>query len=132
MTGEKNLDKLLKSMSPSLMDGEYVFCTFPHSHYGDHTELDPLASFIESEGLTLIVAKSKADEYKLDYESVFKGIALSVHSSLEAVGLTATISHKLAYNGISANVCAAFYHDHIFVQRDYAEKALGVLTELSL
>ena len=83
MTGEKDLDKLLSSISPELLDGEYVFCTFQNAHYGDHSDLEPIASFIESEGLTLVVPKSKANEQGLSYESVFKGITLRVHSSLE-------------------------------------------------
>jgi hypothetical protein len=131
MTGEKDLDKLLSSISPELLDGEYVFCTFQNAHYGDHSDLEPIASFIESEGLTLVVPKSKANEQGLSYESVFKGITLRVHSSLEAVGLTAALSQKLTEYGISANVIAGYYHDHIFVQKEHAEKAIEALNEFA-
>ena len=55
MTGERDLYKLLASMSPILMDGEYVFCSFQNAQYGDRPELEPFASCIEPEGLTLIV-----------------------------------------------------------------------------
>nr|WP_275889019.1 ACT domain-containing protein [Desulforhopalus vacuolatus] len=65
----------------------------------------------------------------MKYEGVFKGITLTVHSSLEAVGLTAAISSKLAEKGISANVIAAYYHDHIFVQTEKAEMAMEALNE---
>ena len=54
-----------------------------------------------------------------------------IHSSLEAVGLTAAVSTKLATKGISANVIAAYYHDHIFVSAEKAELALLALKELS-
>ena len=131
MTGEKDLDKLLTSISPELLDGEYVFCTFQNAHYGDHSDLEPIASFIESEGLTLVVLKSKANEQGLSYESVFKGITLRLHSSLEAVGLTAALSRKLTEHGISANVIAGYYHDHIFVQKEHAEKAIEALNEFA-
>ncbi|MFT5220537.1 MAG: hypothetical protein ACI9LO_002126 [Planctomycetota bacterium] len=131
MVGEQNLATLLKSMSPGLIPGEYVFISFPDARYGDHTDLEPIAAINESEGLTLVIPKSKADGKGLDYESVFRGITLSVHSSLEAVGLTAAFSKKLTYHGISANVIAGFYHDHIFVQSDYAEQAMAALGELS-
>jgi len=57
-------------------------------------------------------------------------ITLTVHSSLEAVGLTAAVAGALARQGISANVVAAFYHDHIFVPRDQAERAVAVLEKL--
>ena len=130
MTGEKDIDKLLKSMSPELMDEEYVFCTFCDARYGDYPDLEPIAAISESEGLTLIVTKSKADVRGLNYESVFKRITLNIHSSLDAVGLTAAFSNKLTEKGISANVIAGYYHDHIFVQREFAERAIGALNEL--
>ena len=50
-----------------------------------------------------------------------------VHSSLAAVGLTAAVAAALADHGISANVVAAFYHDHIFVPAERAEEALAAL-----
>ena len=131
MTGETDLEKLLESMSPKLMDGEYVFCTFENAQYGDYADLDPLAAIREPEGLTLIIPRSKADDKGLGYESVFKGITLSVHSSLEAVGLTAAFSGKLTEHGISANVVAGFYHDHIFVQSELAKRAVEALIELT-
>lgn len=127
MTSEKNLEKLLAEMSPRLIDGEYVFCSLENGRYGDHAELFPLASFVEDEGLTLVIPRAKADEHGLGYESVFRCITLSVHSSLDAVGLTAAISTRLAEQGISANVIAAFHHDHIFVQAASAERAMAAL-----
>ena len=131
MTGETDLDKLLKSMSPELLDGDYVFCTFPHAQYGNYSELEPIAVISESEGLTMIIPKTKADEGNISYESVFRGITLSIHSSLNAIGLTAAFSNKLTEQGISANVIAGYYHDHIFVQSELAEKAIEALNEIA-
>jgi len=131
MTGEKDLQKLLASMSPELLEGEVVFCTFPGAQYGDHSALAPIAAIREAEGLTLVIPKSKADENKLRYESVFRQITLTVHSSLDAVGLTAAFAGKLTEHGISANVIAGFFHDHIFVQREHAERALDALKQLA-
>lgn len=128
-TGESDLGKLLASMSPVLIDGEFVFCSFENAHYGDHSEFEPIAVVTESEGLTLVIPKSKADEFDLNYESTFRGITLEVHSSLEAVGLTAAFSSKLTEHGISANVIAGYFHDHIFVPSEHAEKAIAALTE---
>ena len=132
MTGETDLATMLSSLSPQLMDGDYVFCTFPSAAYGDHLELEPIASMHEREGLTLVVTKTKADQHGLSYASVFKGITLTVHSSLDAVGLTAAFSAKLTENGISANVVAGFYHDHIFVQQEDAANAMSALGEFAL
>jgi uncharacterized protein len=53
------------------------------------------------------------------------------NSSLQAVGLTAAVSGKLAAKGIPANVVAGFYHDHLFVPSDRAQEALAALRELS-
>lgn len=66
-----------------------------------------------------------------EYESLFKQITLTVYSSLDALGLTAAVARKLASHGISANVVAAYYHDHIFVQKEKADEALLALKELS-
>jgi len=131
MSGETNLEKLLASMAPELMDGEYVFCTFPNARYGDYQDLEPVAAINESEGLTLLIPKSKADEKNFAYETAFKGISLTVHSSLDAVGLTAAFSSKLAVLGISANVFAGYYHDHIFVQSELAQSAVEALKEIA-
>lgn len=129
MAGETNLEKLLKNMTPKLIDGEFIFTTIPSGKYGQYIHFHPLASFMEEEGLTLIVPKSEADNNKLNYEGVFKCITLTIHSSLDAVGLTAKVATKLADHGISANVIAAYFHDHIFVQSDKADEAIKALNE---
>ncbi|MFA7108989.1 MAG: ACT domain-containing protein [Sphaerochaetaceae bacterium] len=126
MAGEENLEILLKTMTPELKNEEYVFITLT-GNYGDYKNLKPIGSFLEKEGLTLIVTKTKADENKLKYEQVFKLITLNVYSSLNAVGLTAAVASKLAEKEISANVVAAFYHDHIFVPLKQANDALEAL-----
>lgn len=131
MNGERDLEKLLNSIAPELLNGDYVFCTFPDAQYGDYSELEPIAVISESEGLTMIIPKPKADERNIRYESVFKGITLTIHSSLDAIGLTAAFSNKLTEQGISANVIAGYYHDHIFVQSELAEKAIAALNELA-
>jgi len=130
MSGEQDLNRMLASLSPTLMDEAFVFLSFSRAQYGDFGDLDPIAAFRESEGLTLVVPESVARERGFDYDAVFRGITLGVHSSLEAVGLTAAVSRALAERGISANVVAAYYHDHIFVQDERAEEAMSVLESL--
>jgi hypothetical protein len=129
VAGEENLEKLLGSMSPVLVKGEYVFCTLKNSRYGDYADARPIASFEEAEGLTLVLLKEAADSFDLVYDGIFRCITLGVHSSLEAVGLTAAVAAKLAAHGIAANVIAAYFHDHIFVQSRLAEPAIGLLLE---
>ncbi len=130
MNGETDLDRLLASLSPVLVDGEFVYCTFATAQYGDHAHLQPVAAIGEPEGLTLIVPKANADAHGLDYTIVFRMITLRVHSSLEAVGLTAAFSSTLAEHGIGANVIAGFHHDHILVPGEDAEAAIAALETL--
>ena len=130
MSGITELDQLLRSMQPKLAESEFVFCTVSGS-IKDYLELKPLATFNESEGLTLVVEKSLAEKSSLSFEGSYSQITLTVHSSLEAVGLTAAVATKLAEKGISANVIAAYYHDHIFVQTSKAQAAVLALKELS-
>jgi uncharacterized protein len=127
MAGERDLDKLLASLSPRLMDDDFVFCTIKGATYGDFADLSPLASFSEDEGLTLVLTKENADKAGFPHESLFKCITLDVHSSLEAVGLTAAVSRRLADRGISANIIAAYHHDHVFVQAEKADDAREAL-----
>ncbi|MBU2918231.1 ACT domain-containing protein [Psychrosphaera sp. F3M07] len=131
MVGETNLTTLLQSMSPKLMTDEYVFCCVTDNHM-DYQALSPLATFRETEGLTLVITKAQAEANNIPFESVFSGITLTVHSSLDAVGLTAAVASKLAEYEISANVIAAYYHDHIFVQKEKAELAIKALQEFSI
>jgi len=129
LTGESNLETLLKTIKPKLNDGEFVFCTLKDLTLPDIK--DALLIFKEDEGSTIIVKKGIADELKLHYSFVASWITLSVHSSLEAVGLTAAFSKALSDNGISCNVVAAYYHDHIFVDIKDAKKAMLILNKLS-
>lgn len=129
MPGETNLHTLLKTMKPKLNDGAFVFCTL------NDPSLVPVADavmiFKEEEGTTLVLRKETADALQLNYSFITSWITLTVHSSLEAVGLTAAFSNALSANDISCNVVAAYYHDHIFVDKKDAEKAMAVLNKLS-
>lgn len=130
MTGITALDELLRSMQPELLNGEMVFCTVA-GQMADYVGLEPVAMIREREGLTLLVSKAQAEQQGWPVESCFRQISLSVHSSLEAVGLTAAVASCLAQRGISANVIAAYYHDHIFVPAHQAGQALAALQALS-
>ena len=129
MTGETNLQTLLKNMTPSLQAGQYVYCVTDDVHGIGLEEI--VGFFREKEGVTVIVSKETADRLGLEYSYVAAWITLTVHSSLEATGLTAAFATALAEAGISCNVVAAYFHDHIFVARSDGERALRVLEDLS-
>lgn len=129
MSGETNLEILLKNMKPELNAGEYAYCQ------ADSCEqifsLEPLGCFHEQEGWTMILPKEKADSLGIPYTTSFAWITLTVHSALEAVGLTAAFAKALTESNISCNVVAAFHHDHIFVPLKDAKRAMDALQKLS-
>ncbi len=131
MAGITKIDQLLAEMAPELGVETYIFTTFEGAKYADLASLTPIASFQEKEGLTLVVERSVAEKAGIPFAATFRKISLQVHSSLDAVGLTAAISRVLAHKGISANIMAAYFHDHIFVPSERAEEALQVLKNLS-
>ncbi|MBD9372989.1 ACT domain-containing protein [Rhizobium sp. ARZ01] len=131
MSGITEIDRLLAEMQPELREGTFVYCVVPFAEAERCYCLQPLATFREEEGLSLILPQSVADATGLAASAPMRMITLTVHSSLEAVGLTAAIATALTREGISANVVAAFHHDHVFIPADDAERALAALKALS-
>lgn len=129
MSGEENILQLIKGMTPKLNKGEYVFCTI--KDLSTINRNDTICEFKEKEATTIVIERKKAAVLKLKYEYVASWITLTIHSSLEAVGLTAVFSTALAKHNISCNVIAGYYHDHIFVDVKDSKKAINVLTALS-
>lgn len=128
MLGETDLTRILATLDPILHEGTYVYCTVPNDSEIKLTEA--VLIFREDEAKTVILEKKRADELALDYHYEASWITLSVNSSLDAVGLTAKFSSALGEAGISCNVVAGFYHDHIFVGKADANRAVQVLTGL--
>ena len=129
MSGEKNIEVLIKEMKPYLNNGEYVFTTI--NHLKNINPEDIIGQFKEKEGTTLILERKKADELNLVYHFIASWITLKIHSALDAIGLTAAFSSELTKHNISCTVIAGFYHDHIFVDKKDETKAIEVLVNLS-
>ncbi len=123
-----DLAMLLRSMEPELHTGVYAYCVAPHGT--DLSALSPVATVSESEGLTLILPEAQA--VQAGFAVLFRAawITLTVHSDLQAVGLTAAFATALGQAGISCNVVAGAYHDHIFVPVEQAKSALAALKAL--
>ena len=81
--------------------------------------------------MTLLLERQCAEQAGFRFAGVYRKITLGVHSSLQAVGLTAAVSTALAGQGISANMIAACHHDHVFVPAQRAEEALAIIRGLS-
>lgn len=123
-----NLAALLRSMEPELHDGVYVYASVPPDC--DLGGLALIAMMREREGVTVVVPE--ADALRASLPIMFRAawITLTVHSDLEAVGLTAAFATALGDAGISCNVIAGAFHDHIFVPVDRGADALRALHAL--
>lgn len=124
----KALDQLISTMQPELQPDLYVYCVWPLNKSW-HGPL-PLATFKEKEGLTLVLTEQQAEDYQLDILFRARWISLTVYSDLEAVGLTAAFATALADAGLSCNVFAGAYHDHLLVPVHQADAALLALEQL--
>ena len=131
MTAVVNLKNLIANMHPKLSEEVYVFCSLTDMTDTEIMHLKPLCIYKEAEGTTIIINKHVAIDNHFDFDEDFKRITLEVHSSLNAVGLTAAVTTALTDKGISANVIAAYYHDHIFVPSTKANLAMTALIALS-
>lgn len=133
MDGQRSLPALLATLDPALVDGVWVFARAPVA--GD---AGTLASFVaasfatvhEAEGLTLVMPEALARDHSLEAAFRCRIITLTVHSSLDAVGLLATVTRPLADAGISVNPLAGFFHDHLCVPPERADEAITRLREL--
>jgi hypothetical protein len=127
MAGTTDLAQLLRTLEPVLRDGEFVYATVVDVPAGLPVE----AMVREPEGLTIVVRRDAADIHGISYDYEAAWITLTVHSSLEAVGLTAAFATALSREGISCNVLAGHHHDHILVATADAERAMDVLHGLA-
>ncbi|OBT90785.1 hypothetical protein VE02_00605 [Pseudogymnoascus sp. 03VT05] len=127
--GETDLPTLLSTMTFTLSPTTYVYLTTT-SPLPLLTALDPILTFREREGTTLITTLDLANAHGHKYTYACRMITLEIHSSLEAVGFMAAISKGLTERGCSANVVSAFFHDHLFVPVGMEGVAMEVLGEL--
>jgi len=125
MAGEADLAVLLRSMRPELHAAAYGYAVT------DTAVVGAFAQVAEAEGTTVIAPLEVLAAHGIVVEPHWARISLTVHSDLAAVGLTAAIARALATAGISANVVAGFYHDHVFVPWERRAEAMAALRGLS-
>ena len=123
-----DLDELLRTLAPVLHGGVYVYTQLgpERSLHG----IDAVAMIREPEGVTLVVREEEAMRHGLPVLFRAAWVTLTVHSDLQAVGLTAAFSRALADAGIGCNVIAGALHDHVFVPVEHAQRALVALRAL--
>ena len=123
-----HLPDLLGHLDPRLHEGTYAFAVLPEGR--EAAGLPVVATLQEAEGLTVVLPEAVAA--REGFPCLFRAawITLTVHSDLQAVGLTAAVAGALAGAGISCNILAGAFHDHLFVPAEAAQAALAVLREL--
>ena len=127
--GERDLATLLRSLRPVRRPGTWVWASVPADAVPAGARPDVVV--VEDEGTTLVVRREEADALGLAHVFPCAWLTLRVHSALDAVGLTAAVAGALTEAGISANVVAGRYHDHLLVPEDRADEALAVLNALA-
>ena len=123
-----DLTQLLCTMEPTLNPSVYVYSSVPFD--ADLGKFNPIATFREKEGITIITDEKSAKDANLKILFRAAWITLTVHSNLAAIGLTAAFSTALGKSNISCNVVAGAFHDHIFVPVESALIAMNVLKQL--
>ena len=131
MTGETDLGRMLSTLRIERLDEPVTVVAIDESTeqpigLGDGV----LALITEVEGTTAVVTVDGAERrgWPVGFRAAW--LTVAVHSSLEAVGLTAALSTALADRGIPCNVLAGFHHDHLLVPLDRADDALEALDRL--
>jgi hypothetical protein len=119
---------MLESLRPTVADRPYVFVTVPAD---EAARLLPRAwAFVrEAEGVTVICEQAEADRLGLHSNGPWALISLGVQTDLEAVGLLAAVTARLAVAGVSVNPVAGYYHDHLLVPWGLRDRALALLDE---
>jgi hypothetical protein len=128
--GEKNLTTLLRTMQPTLLDGNWSFVTVPNGKPMPQG-LNPLMTCREPEGLTMLLDEPDLAKSALPHAFFCKGISLHVSSSLYAIGFLAAVTDALARQSMSINIVSAFNRDYVFVPAARANEAVEVLKKLA-
>ena len=76
MPAKTDLEDILENLLPSLIDESYVFITSKEPINVLVNSLNPVATFTEDEGSTLVITKAIADKNFIQYETVFNCISL--------------------------------------------------------
>lgn len=123
--GETDLDAMLATLAVRRRPGVFTYVAVEVPTPG----LLASAHAVVREGpLTSIVLPVDAAEQGQLVTVRLAWLTLTVQSSLEAVGLTAAISERLARENIACNMLAGYHHDHVLVPVERVDDAIAALT----
>jgi hypothetical protein len=130
MSGETNLELMLASLTVTRRPLTYTVVSVEAAEEPPAIGGGVAAVLVEREGVTVVCSVEAAERngWPVDFEATW--LTLDVHSSLEAVGLTAAFSAALSAASIPCNVLAGFFHDHLLVPAARADEAVQCLEAL--
>jgi len=123
--GETDLAAMLATLSVKRRPGVFAYIAVQVPTPG----LIAAAHAVVKEGrlTTIVLPVDAAARAGQAADVQFAWLTLTVQSSLDAVGLTAAVSARLAAIGIPCNVLAGYHHDHLLVPVDRVDDAINVL-----
>lgn len=127
MAGETDLAAMLATLDVERRPGTFAFVSSDDPTFAAEAQ----AMVHEAQGTTWVVPIAVAREAGVDVEFEAAWLTLTVHSALEAVGLTAAFSRALGDVEIPCNVLAGFHHDHLLVPVDRVDDAIAALRKLA-
>jgi hypothetical protein len=126
--GETDLGRMLADLAVERRPGVFTFVAVSVPTPGLLAAAEAMVT--ERELTTLVLPVEAAERAGLPVTVELAWLTLLVHSSLEAVGLTAAVSSQLAAEGIACNVIAGYHHDHLLVPYRRVDDAVAALAAL--
>ena len=128
MAGETDLATIIGSLTVGRRPEPVTVCTVDEAvAVGDGV----LAVLAEAEATTVVATVATAEQRGWPVEWMAAWLTIEVHTSLDAVGLTAALSAALAERAIPCNVLAGYHHDHLLVPLDRADDAVAAIEALA-
>lgn len=121
---------MLATLEVSVRPGRFGVVSLPSEERVPSLGGGVEALVVEDEGTTVIATETLIGENAWPVSFIGSWLTLAVHSSLEAVGLTAAFAKALGEFQIPCNVVAGYFHDHILVPHAKTDLALACLAEL--
>ena len=128
MSGVTDLATMLATLDVQVREGRFGYVT--RAMHDAALDATAAARIDEAEGVTYVVHVQRLGPQDPGPDFIAAWLTLTVHSSLQAVGLTAAVSHALAAQGIACNVLAGFHNDHLLVPADRIDDAIAALHAL--
>jgi hypothetical protein len=124
--GETDLEIMLATLGVERRSGVFTYVSV--TALSASLLADAHALVTEGATTTIVLPVESAERGGHQVEVRLAWLTLTVESSLEAVGLTAHVSARLAAEGIACNVLAGYHHDHLLVPVGRVDDAVRALS----